>query len=362
MKLILITIALQSMGVFYTGSYTGQGTPAENPEGKGIGCFEFNLETGEITEKSYTKQRNPSYLVISDDKKYLYAVEETQENLKPKVHAYKIENNGGLRLINSQPINGDYACHLAIIENKLVLASYMSGNILSYPINADGSLNPYSQDIRHEGVGPNKERQEAAHAHMIYPFADNQMFAVDLTLDTAKAYQWQDKEQKWQSNPVLDISIEPGSGARHMVMDNNQEFAYVLGELTGEIFVVDVKKSDSKSIQKISFIPENHDGAIGGAAIRMHPNGKFLYASNRGSETIAIFKIDAQSKQLSLVGHQSTYGKTPRDFNIHPEGKWLVVANQDSNSLVVFEINTNDGTLQKKSTFKVNTPVNICWL
>ncbi|GGD06025.1 lactonase family protein [Hyunsoonleella pacifica] len=350
------------MGVFYTGSYTGQGTPAENPEGKGIGCFEFNLETGEITEKSYTKQRNPSYLVISDDKKYLYAVEETQENLKPKVHAYKIKNNGDLRLINSQPISGDYACHLAIIENKLVLASYVSGNILSYPINTDGSLNSYSQDIRHEGVGPNKERQEAAHAHMIYPFAHNQMYAVDLTLDAAKAYQWKVKTKQWESTPNLDIHIASGSGARHMVMDYNQEFAYILGELTGEIFVADLSVGESTIVQNISFIPKNHDGAVGGAAIRLHPNGKFLYASNRGSETIAIFKIDDQSKQLSLVAHQSTYGKTPRDFNIHPEGKWLIAANQDSNSLEVFEINTNDGTLQKKSTFKVNTPVNICWL
>ncbi|APY11572.1 hypothetical protein BWZ22_10115 [Seonamhaeicola sp. S2-3] len=350
------------MGVFFTGSYTGQGTPAENPKGEGIGCFEFNLKTGEIHNIDYIEQRNPSYMVISEDKKYLYAVEETNQNLQPRLYAYKVGENGTLSTINSQPIQGDYACHLAIIDNNLVLASYMSGNLLSYPINKDGSIEPYSQEIKHKGVGPNKDRQEAAHAHMIYPFANNQMYAVDLTLDTAKAYQWKEKEQKWEATPSLDISINPGSGARHMVMDTNQKFAYILGELTGEIFVADLTEGEPSIVQKISFIPENHDGAIGGAAIRMHPNGKFLYASNRGSDTIAVFKIDTQSKQLSLVRHQSTYGKTPRDFNIHPEGKWLIAANQDSNSLVVFEINTNDGTLQKKSTLKVNTPVNINWL
>ncbi|RED47456.1 lactonase family protein [Seonamhaeicola aphaedonensis] len=350
------------MGFFYTGSYTEQGAPAESPQGEGVGCFEINLETGEIIEKSYTKQRSPSYLAISNDKKFLYALEEMYQNLQPRLYAYKIEEDGALSMINSQPIHGDYACHLAIIENNLVVASYVSGNILSYPINQDGSIKPYSQDIKHEGIGPNKERQEAAHAHMIYPFAHNHMYAVDLTLDTAKAYQWKEKEQKWEGTPALDVKIEAGSGARHMVMDSNQEFAYILGELTGELFVADLTVGEHAIVQKISFIPDNYNGAIGGAALRIHPNGNFLYASNRGSETITIFKIDAQSKQLSLVGHQTTYGKNPRDFNIHPEGKWLIAANQDSNSLVVFEINTNDGTLQKKSTFKVNTPVNICWL
>ncbi len=362
MKLILLTLTLQSMAIFYTGSYTQAGAPAENPTGNGIGCFQLNLETGEIKNLYYTKQRSPSYLTISEDKKYLYALEEMFENLNPKVYAYKIEKDGALTLLNSQKINGDYACHLDIIEDKLVLANYVSGNLLSFPILIDGSLAPCSQEIKHKGTGPNTERQEAAHAHMVYPFGEDKMYGVDLTLDTAKAYQLNPISKKWEAKPNLDITIEKGSGSRHMVMDNTEGFAYILGELTGEISVADLQGSKPEIIQKLSFIPENHTGAIGGGAIRIHPNGKFLYASNRGTETIAIFRIDSETKQLNLVGHQSTNGKTPRDFNIDKTGNWLIVANQDSNVLVVFQIHPNTGMLQEKSKLEVQTPVNICWL
>lgn len=350
------------MVIFYTGSYTQDGAPAANPTGKGIGCFQLDVDNGDIKFLRYTEQRSPSYIAISEDKKYLYAVEEMYESLNPEVYAYKIESEGKLTLLNSQKIAGDYACHLAIIQDRLVVASYVSGNALSYPILEDGSLAPCSQEIMHQGTGPNKERQEAAHAHMICPFKNNHMYVVDLTLDMAKAYQLDAELKQWEATPILDIKIDAGSGVRHMVMDKKEEFAFVLSELTGKIFVADLRNSESEIIQEISFIPTTYDGAIGGAAIRMHPNGKYLYASNRGSNTIAIFKIDEKSNQLALVAHQSTEGKTPRDFNIDPSGKWLVAANQDSNTLVVFEINQIDGTLSLNSKIEAETVVNICWL
>lgn len=350
------------MVIFYTGSYTMEGSPAPTPKGNGIGCFQLNTETGEVTLLHYTKQRNPSYLVVSDDKKYLYAVEEMVENLNPELHAYKIEKEGALTLINTQEIAGDYACHLAIIQDRLVVANYASGNALSYPILDDGSLAPCSHEIKHDGTGPNEERQEAAHAHMIYPFKKGHMYVVDLTLDMAKAYQLDVETKQWKETSDFDIKIDAGSGARHMVMDINEEFAFVLSELTGEIFVADLRNPERKTIQKVSYIPENHDRAIGGAALRMHPNGKFLYASNRGSETIAVFKVDEITKQLTVVGFQFTEGKTPRDFNIDPSGMWLIAANQDTNTLVVFKINQADGTLSKTTSIEIQTPVNICWL
>lgn len=350
------------MAIFYTGSYTQNGAPAANPTGKGVGCFQLNLETGIVQLLNYTKQRSPSYLVVSDDKRYLYAVEEMFENLNPEVYAYKIGAKGVLTLLNKQKICGDYACHLAIVQNRLVLANYMSGNVLSYPIHEDGSLAPCNQVIQHEGTGPITERQEAAHAHMIYPFRTDHMYVVDLTLDMAKAYKLDADSNQWVAIPSLDIKINGGSGARHMVMNQTEIFAFVLSELTGEIYVADLRSGESKIIQKVSFIPGNNNEAAGGAAIRMHPNGKYLYASNRGSNTIAIFKIDDESNKLALISHQSTEGKTPRDFNIDPTGKWLIAANQDSNTLVVFEINETDGTLKMRSSLEVDTPVNISWL
>lgn len=362
MKVFLLTLTLKAMAIFYTGSYTQEGSPASNPTGEGIACFELNLKSGDVDLLHLTRQRNPSYMVISEDKKFLYAVEEMFENLNPEIYAYKIEEGGVLRLLGSQAIQGDYACHLAIIQDRLVLANYVSGNALSYPILEDGSLAPCHQEIKHEGTGPNEARQEAAHAHMIYPFDENKMYVVDLTLDVAKAYQFDPVSEHWKAMPELDIAIDPGSGARHMIMDPKEDFAFVLSELTGEIFVADLRSGKSEIVQKISYIPEDHEGAVGGAAIRIHPNGQFLYASNRGSETLAVFKIEDKSKQLTLVAYQSTYGKTPRDFNIDPTGKWLIAANQDSNSLAVFEIDHQTGMLQLKSIVNAKTPVNICWL
>jgi len=353
---------MKTMALFYTGSYTQVGAPVVNPTGKGIGCFQLNTETGEVNLMHYTSQRSPSYLVVSSDKKYLYAVEEMYKKLNPEVYAYEIESDGKLTLLNTQKITGDYACHLAIIQDRLVVANYISGNFLSYPILEDGSLAPVHQIIQHVGTGPNAIRQEAAHAHMICPFKSNQMYVVDLTLDKAKAYLFDAVSKHWKEAPELDIRIDAGSGARHMVLGEKEETAYVLSELTGEIFVSDLRGKATEIIQKISFIPDTHNGAIGGAAIRLHPNGQFLYASNRGSETIAVFRIDNISKKLTLVAHHSTEGKTPRDFNIDSGGKWLIAANQDSNMLVVFEINEVDGTLKAKSKVEVGTPVNISWL
>ena len=147
-----------------------------------------------------------------------------------------------------------------------------------------------------------------------------------------------------------------------MVMDNKEELAFVLSEMTGEIFVVNLGGRESEIVQKISFVPRTYIGAFGGAAIRMHPSEEYLYASNRGSDTIAIFKVDKGSGKLTFVAHQSTEGKTPRDFNIDPRGKWLIAANQDSSTIAVFEINSIDGTLNLNSLVEVETPVNICWL
>ena len=195
------------MMIFFTGSYTQKGSPAANPTGKGIGCFQLDLETGNIELRHYTKQRNPSYMVISEDKKYLYAVEEMFENLHPEVFAYRIAGDGKLAFLNSQKLTGDYACHLAIVQDRLIVANYMSGNALSYPISKDGSLAPVHQVIQHEGTGPDKHRQEAAHAHMIYPFKDDHMYVLDLTLDKAQAYGFDRETKNWLATPGSDIQI-----------------------------------------------------------------------------------------------------------------------------------------------------------
>lgn len=349
--------------IFYTGSYTQKEAPAANPKGQGIGCFEFDPKNGEAKLLHYTNQRNPSYIVVSKDKKYLYSIEELPENLEPKINSYFIGIYGRLKFINSQILHGDYACHLAIIRDRLVIANYLSGSALSFPILKDGNLAPCHQIIEHTGTGPNTDRQESAHPHMIYPFNKNHMYIIDLGIDTAKAYFLDESMNSWKAVPELDIQIDAGAGSRHMVMNQAETCAFILSELSGEIFVFQ-KKQDKrfKQIQKISFIPKSYHGDFGGAAIELHPNQKFLYASGRGSDSIAIFSVNKLFNTLLLIEFHSTEGNAPRDFSVDSSGNWLIVANQDSDSIVVFKINQRNGTLSKCSTETVGTPVNICWL
>ncbi len=348
--------------IFYTGSYTVDGVPVPGAKGQGIGCFKLNLSNGEVELLQYTQQRNPSYLTISEDRKFLYTVEEMTEDMNPEVYAYKIGRKGDLTLLNSQKLSGAYACHLAIVKDRLIVANYMTGNALSYPINEDGSLEPCHQVIQHEGTGPNKQRQEGPHAHMVYPFNKDHIFLVDLGIDKAKAYQLDAETKEWVAVPELDLTFSPGAGPRHMVMNASGDRAFVLSELSGEIFVFEKSDNQFKQVQKISFVPKDYEGNFGGSAIRLHPKGQFLYASNRGPDSIAVFEINSQSGKLSLIGHHSTEGKNPRDFNIDPSGKWLIAANQDSDNLVVFSIDQEKGTLSKVSTVDVGTPVNVAWL
>lgn len=353
-------VLCHSLMFFYTGSYTQKGAPAVNPHGKGIGCFQFDSEKGTITNVNYTSLRNVSYLTVSSDSKYLYAVEELAETEYPKVYAYQIKKDGNLNLLNSQKLIGDYACHLSIVDGRLMVANYGTGNALSFPILKDGFLGSCEQIIQHKGVGPNKERQEAAHAHMVYPFDHNKVFVVDLGLDKATAYV-HDASNQWIASKAEDISVDPGAGSRHMTMDKTQTYAYLLGELDGHIYVVKKEKDGFQRVQKISFVPRSYHGDFGGAAIRIHPNGKYLYATCRGANTIAVFSINENTGILSLVHTISSFGTSPRDFNIDPSGKWLIVANQDSDSLVVFKIDSDNGMLEKHESFHVDTPVNISW-
>jgi 6-phosphogluconolactonase len=347
--------------IFYTGCYTQQPAPAQNPHGEGIGCFELDLAKGGMISLGYTRQRNPSYLTISSDGGYLYAVEELTEDMAPKVISYKVGMSGQLSMINSQPLNGDFACHLTIVRDQLIVANYDTGNTQSYPLRKDGGLEPCLQNIQHKGTGPNKTRQEGPHAHMVYPFREDHFYVVDLGIDKAKAYFLDKTTGTWRSASQLDMAIVPGAGARHMIMDKSQSYAYVLSELSGEVFVFKKRGERFELIQKISFVPVEYNDGFGAAAIRLHPTGKFLYTSNRGPDTISIFSVDREGT-LSLLSNGGSGGKTPRDFNIDPSGNWLVAANQDSDTLVTFRINQRDGSLSKVAEIGVLTPVNICWL
>ncbi len=347
--------------IFYTGSYTNDYSPALNPVGLGIACLDIDLKTGKVKLLHVTALRNPSYLTISDQGKYLYAIEELPEAQKPHVFCFEIAENGQLSLINSQALIGDYACHLTLVADQLIVANYETGNALTFPVLPNGGLEPHHQLIQHHGNGSDMSRQKGSHVHMAYRFGDDCFYLLDLGIDKANAYRLNIESKKWLPASELHLSIDPGAGARHMVINASETLAFVLSEMSGEVFVFNKQETGFEQIQKIAIQPEGSREKPEGAAIRLHPNGRFLYTSDRGSDTIGIFKLDEIYSTLSLVGHQSSGGKSPRDFNIDPTGNWLIVANQDGNYLVVFKVDLENGLLNKNSSISIGTPVNICW-
>ena len=346
----------------FAGCYTKKISEELNGKGEGIYCFDFNTSSGQLKLVDVIPAQNPSYLTLSKDGKFLYAVEEVLMDESPKIRAYKINQEGKLPTltsINEQELPGSFACHLSLSNSQthLVVASYMSGNVLVYPIDANGGILPFTQNIQHEGSGPDKQRQEAPHPHMIYPTGTNGIFVVDLGLDLAKAYELDSKTGQMIETPESDISIRKGAGARHMVLHPDLDFAFVFSELSAEVFSFRNTGKKYELIEVLPSLPDDHTITPSGAAIRMHPNGKFLYVSNRSNNSITIFQFDKQSEKLSLVGYEASGGKTPREINIDPTGKWLLVANQDSDSIVVFGINQSNGLLKKVNVNKeIKTP------
>jgi 6-phosphogluconolactonase len=338
----------------FVGCYTKKISDKLIGKGKGIYFFDFNSTKGQLELVEIIPALNPSYLIVSKDKNYLFTVEEIAIEESPKIRSFKIEsdgNNSFLTLISEQNLPGAYACHLTLSNSQthLIVACYMSGNAIVYPLGDNGRILPFTQDIQHEGKGPNLMRQEAAHTHMIYAFGSNGIFIVDLSLDLAKAYILESSSRQFIETPEFDISISKGAGARHMALHPNGNIAFVLSELTAELYSFKLFDNKFKPLEVLPTLPNDFDKIPSGAAIRMHPNGNFLYVSNRGADSITIFQFDIESEKLLFLCCEPSGGKTPREINIDPTGQWLLVANQDSDNIVVFSINQKTGLLRNHS-------------
>jgi len=332
--------------ILYAGSYTQEVSPGLSGTGKGIYCFNFNENTGELKLLNTLLNRNTSYLAISNDKKYLYSFQEVNENEKPIALSFSIESDYTLKLINQQPIKGAFPCHLALLNNDkiLAIACYGTGSVHTYAIEENGALESLSQEIHHIGKSINEERQEAAHAHMINSFED-EFFVPDLGIDAVVNYKLEDKTNQFIEKYKIEIPL--GSGPRHLVFHPSGDVGFVMNELTGTVSVIKLINKKFEVINTVNSLPESDKGVPSGAAIKISKCGKFLYCSNRGSETITIFEFNEKEGSLTLKGFQDIFGKTPRDFSISPDGKWLLAANQDSNEIIVFKIDDKTGLLSK---------------
>ena len=352
--------------IVYIGTYT-QGAS------KGIYIYDMDANTGMLTPAGNSPLvSNPSFLTIAPDHKHLYACNEVDDfdaAHDGAVSAFAIDaKTGGLSLLNQQPSAGSGPCFVSMdAKGKNVLvANYGSGSVGVLPVGADGKLMPPSAKIQHEGKGPDPARQEGPHAHSInLDPASHFAFAADLGLDKVFVYRFDASKGTLTPNTPPFASVAPGSGPRHFAFHPNGHYAYVINEMASTVtaFHYDAAKGELTQLQTISTLPEGYTGATTCAEIRVHPSGKFLYGSNRGHDSIAIFAIDPATGKLTAKGHQSTQGKTPRNFNLDPSGHFLIAANQDTDNVVVFRIDAQTGQLTPTGqTLDVPRPVCIKFL
>jgi 6-phosphogluconolactonase len=344
---ILILISMSSHSQIFhlfIGTYTSTGS-------KGIYVYSFDSHNGKSHWISNTDSViNPSFLILSKDGNHLFAVNETNGDNPGRVSSFSVDQQKGtLTFLNSQPSGGDDPCFLATdkIENWLTVANYSSGSASALKINKDGTIEPFSQLIETSGSSVNKARQEKSHIHETVFSPDYKfLFTPDLGTDKIMIYHFDptlEKPLKKAADPFLKIPA--GNGPRHMAFHPNNQFAYVINELSGSLMAYKYDNGKFQELQTISTHPADFKGDIGAAEIQISADGKFLYASNRGDQnSIAIFSIDEDGK-LKLQGYQSTLGKGPRHFIIDPTGGFLLVANQDSNNIVVFKRDKQTGLL-----------------
>ncbi len=332
----------------YFGTFTGTNS-------KGIYVSRFDSATGRLSAPALAAQTvNPSFVAIAPDHHLLFSVNETDEfhgQASGAVSAFKLDaSSGKLELLNQQPSGGTGPCHVTVDPGgKYVLvANYNSGSVAALPVETDGSLGPASLVIQHHGSSVNRERQAGPHAHCVAMDATHhRVFACDLGLDKVMIYQLNETSGALTPDETPWAELKPGSGPRHITFSPDGRHAYVISEMGGTLtaFACNPEHGALNEIQTVSTLPADFHGKNTAAEVALLPSGKFIYGSNRGDDSIAVFAVDEASGRLSFVERQSSHGKTPRCFAIDPTGQYLIAANQNSDNVVVFHINALTGKL-----------------
>ncbi len=350
----------------YLGTYT-------DGQSKGIYAFKFHAATGKFEKPELVgESENPSFLAIHPGRRFLYAVNETDNFGGQKagaVTAFAIDfKTGKLARLNQVSSRGAAPCHLVVDKTgKCVLvANYYGGSVAAFPIKEDGSLGEASAFIQHSGSSVDKQRQEGPHAHSIYTTADNRFAIVgDLGLDEVLVYKLDAAKGTLTPNDPPFAKTNPGAGPRHFALRPDAKFGYSINEMqsTATAFTFDSARGALNAIQTISTLPADFKADNSTAEVEMHPSGKFLYGSNRGHNSIAVFAIDKATGKLTAVEQASTNGKTPRSFGIDPTGSYLFAANQDTNNVVLFRIDAKTGRLTATGeAAEVPRPVSVVFL
>lgn len=342
------------------------GTYTKN-EDEGINVCAFNMQTGALRIVSVVKNvENPSYLVIAPDHQHVFSVNEMDA---PKgvasVSSFTWDTTSGqLNFINKQPSGGDAPCYINVDQDGkyVIVGNYNGGSLSVLPVRADGGVDAPVQTIEHTGSGPDKVRQEKPHVHCVV-FSPNQqlLFVSDLGIDQIAIYNYKqgDVQPLVPANPGY-AAVEPGSGPRHFIFHPNEKWAYVIQELAGKITTFTYDAGKLTPVQVTPTTPLNYKGQPGSADIHISPDGKFLYASNRGNlNNIVIYSIDKKTGFLTKKGEIASGGKSPRNFMIDPSGNFLLAANQQSDNIVVFKRDKITGLL-KRTGQELKVPAPVC--
>ncbi|HEY3391734.1 MAG TPA: lactonase family protein [Lacipirellulaceae bacterium] len=350
----------------YVGTYTG---------GKSQGIYLFRLETQNPEDSQNVllvplglaaEIASPAFLEIDAKRRLVFAVNETNEmNGRPTggVSAFSVDSaTGKLKLLNQRSSMGTGPCHLVLDRTgrHVFVANYGSGSVAVLPVSSDGRLGEASDVVQHEGKSVNPQRQEGPHAHCVTLDPANRfLFVCDLGLDKVMIYKFDAANGKLTPNEPAFAAVAPGAGPRHMVFRPDGRYAYVINELNSTItaFSYDVDAGALKELQTVSSLPEDYDGPNTCAEIGIHPSGKYVYASNRGHDSVVLFAVDREKGTLSYIAEQSSGGKTPRHFGIHPAGTHLAIANQNSDTLLLCRVDEASGRLKPSGVVaEVPTP------
>ena len=349
--------------IMYVGTYSG-------PLSKGIYAWRFDPDTGKLTNLGLAATTlSPSFLAAHPNGRFLYAVNEISHFQKMwhsgSVSSFRIDPaTGKLTLLNAVQSLGDGPCHLALDRKgqSLLVANYNNGSVSAFQVGANGMLAQSESFFQHRGSSLDPERQKGPHAHCILLSPDDRFALIaDLGLDQVLSYRLDAAHAKITENDPPFTKVAPGSGPRHLAFHPNGKWVYLINEMKSTIitFAYDSANGSLRELQTVSTLPKDFSGHNDTAEIAVHPSGKFVYGSNRGHDSIAVFAVDPKAGTLKPVEFVSTKGQVPRNFVIDPSSKYLLAANQLSNNIVEFKIDLATGRLTPNGV-EVKNPSPVC--
>ncbi|MFD1027870.1 lactonase family protein [Paraburkholderia sabiae] len=369
------TAAAPADGVYdlVVGTYTG-------PKSEGIYVYRFDTKSGDATQVSSAKTDNPSYVIASRDGRYVYSVNEQPGDNGPAeqrggISAFSFDaKSGQLTFLNRVSSDGNDPCYLSISPDGkyLTTANYSvaanpGGSFAVFPLQPDGHVGPSVLTVHHDGGGPVKGRQDNAHVHSTVFSPDGKyLFAQDLGTDKLYSYRYTPDGSRGLFGPTEKryTDVKAGSGPRHLVFGADGKYAYLTSELSATVTVFAYDDGKLTQLQVVPMSKPGFKGKVGAAAIHLSPDGRFLYASNRGdANEIVIYAVDPTNGHIREVGRQSSLGKSPREFSIDPTGHWLIVGNQLSDTAYVFRRDPQSGLLEANpKRIDIGSPVDFKWV